>query len=77
VLATETFRVELDESAKGRKLRLTNKKTGDNLVFDAEENTVTLEATTALTLRAVGAITIDAMHVTIAGRVVRPVSDPI
>ncbi len=77
VLATETFRVELDESDKGRKLRLTNKKTGDHLVFDAEENTVTLEATTALTLRAVGAITIDAMHVTIAGRVVRPVAEPI
>jgi len=77
VLATETFRVELDETDKGRKLKLTNKKTGDHLVFDAEENTVTLEATTALTLRAVGAITIDAMHVTIAGRVVRPVADPI
>ncbi len=77
VLATETFRVELDETAKGRKLRISNKKTGDHLVFDAEDNTVTLEATTALTLRAVGAITIDAMHVTIAGRVVRAVKDPI
>lgn len=77
VLATETFRVELDETDKGRKLRLTNRKTGDHLVFDAEENSVTLEATTALTLRAVGAITIDAMQVTIAGRLVRGVKDPI
>ena len=77
VLATETFRVELDETESGRKFRLTNKKTGDHLVFDAEENTVTLEATTALTLRAVGAITIDAMHVTIAGRVVKPTGEPI
>ncbi len=77
VLATETFRVELDESEKGRKLRLTNKKTGDHLVFDAEENTVTLEATTALTLRAVGAISIEALQVTIAGRLVRPIADPI
>ena len=77
VLSTETFRIELDETDKQRKLRLTNKKTGDHLVFDAEENSVTLEATTALTLRAVGAITIDAMQVTIAGRVVRPIADPI
>jgi hypothetical protein len=53
--ATQTFRIELDESKHSRKLKLTNKKTGDHLVFDAEENTVTLEATTALTLRAVGA----------------------
>ena len=77
VLSTETFRIELDETDKQRKLRLMNKKTGDHLVFDAEENSVTIEATTALTLRAVGAITIDAMQVTIAGRVVRPIADPI
>ncbi len=77
VLATETFRVELDERAGARKLRLTNKKTGDHLLFDAEANSVTLEATTALTLRAVGAITLDAMQITIGGRVVRPIADPI
>lgn len=77
VLATPTFRVELDESAGGRKLKLTNRQTGDHLVFDAETNTVALVATTALTLRAVGAVVIDAPHVTIAGRVVRPVPDPI
>lgn len=77
VLATETFRIELDESQGARKLRLTNKKTGDHLVFDAEENTITLEATTAITLRAVGAISLEATQVTIAGRVVRPIADPI
>lgn len=57
--------------------QLTNRKTGDHLVFDAEENTVTLQATTALTLRAVGAIALEAPQVTIAGRVVRPIADPI
>ncbi len=77
VLATPTFRVELDESEGGKKLKLTNRRTGDHLVFDAETNTVTLEATTAITLRAVGAVVIDAPHVTIAGRVVRPIPDPI
>lgn len=77
VLSTETFRVELDETAGSRKLRLTNKKTGDHLLFDAEQNTITLEATTALTLRALGALTLDAMQITIGGRVVRPIADPI
>ena len=77
VLATQTFRIELDESAGARKLKLTNRKTGDHLVFDAEENTVTLQATTALTLRAVGAIALEATQVTIAGRLVRPIADPI
>ncbi|MEM7446770.1 MAG: phage baseplate assembly protein V [Myxococcota bacterium] len=77
VLATPTFRVELDESKDARRLKLTNKKTGDHLVFDAEENSVTLEATSALTLRAVGAISIEGLQVTIAGRVVRPIADPI
>ena len=77
VLSTQTFRIELDESVGSRKLKLTNKKTGDHLIFDAEENTVTLEGTTALTIRAVGAVSIEAAQVTIAGRVVRPIADPI
>jgi uncharacterized protein involved in type VI secretion and phage assembly len=77
VFATPTFRIELDETAGARKLRLRNRKTGDSLVFDAEANTVTLDATTALTLRAVGAITIDAPQITIAGRVVRRTGEPL
>lgn len=77
VIATPTFRIELDESEGARKLRLTNKKTGDRLLFDAEDNTVTLEATTSLTLRALGAISLEAAQVTIGGRIVRPIADPI
>ena len=77
VIATPTFRIELDESDKGKKLKLTNRKTGDHLLFDAEENTITLEGTTAITIRAVGAISREAAQVTIAGRAVRPVADPI
>ena len=77
VIATPTFRIELDEGAGGRRLKLTNRKTGDHLTFDAEENSITLEGTTAITLRAVGAISLEAAQVTIAGRIVRPVADPI
>ena len=77
VLATPTFRVELDESKDTRRLKLTNRKTGDHLVFDAEENSVTLAATSALTLRAVGAVSIEGVQITIGGRVVRSIADPI
>ena len=77
VLATPTFRVELDESKDTRRLKLTIRKTGDHLVFDAEENSVTLAATSALTLRAVGAVSIEGVQITIGGRVVRPIADPI
>jgi hypothetical protein len=77
VLATATFRVELDESDGARKLKLTNRKTGDFLVFDAEDNTITLSGTTAITIKAVGAIALEATSITIGGRIVRPVEDPI
>ncbi len=77
VLATPTFRIELDESEGEKKLKLTNRKTGDYLVFDAEENTITLEGTTAITIRAVGAISLEAAQITIGGRAVRPIADPI
>jgi uncharacterized protein involved in type VI secretion and phage assembly len=77
VLATETFRIELDESKGARKLRFTNRKTGDFLEFNAEDNTITLQGTTAITIKAVGAISLEATQVTIAGRVVRPVAEPI
>jgi len=77
VLATETFRVELDESEGGRKLKITNRKTDDHLVFDAEDNTITLQGTTAITIRAVGAISLEATQITLNGRVVRPVGEAI
>jgi uncharacterized protein involved in type VI secretion and phage assembly len=77
VLSTKTFRVELDETAGRRRMKLTEKKTGAYLEFDAEDNTVTLSATTALTLRAEGAISIEAPVVTIGGRLVRPTEDPL
>ena len=77
VIATETFRIELDESEGSRKLRLTNRKTGDNLIFDAEENSITLQGTTSITLKAVGAIKLDAPHITIGDRIVRPVGEAI
>jgi uncharacterized protein involved in type VI secretion and phage assembly len=77
VLSTTTFSVELDETPGQRKLKLTNRRNGDHIILDAEDNTVSIVGTTSLILRAVGAIEIDAPQVTIRRRVVRPVQDAI
>ncbi|MFI5298040.1 MAG: phage baseplate assembly protein V [Polyangiales bacterium] len=77
VFATATFRIELDESEGARKLQLTNRKTGDCLVFDAENNAITISGTTSITIKAIGAISLDASTITIGGRVVRPVQEAI
>ena len=38
---------------------------------------MTLQGTTSITIRAVGSISLEAPQLTINGRVVRPVADPI
>ena len=77
VIATPTFRVEFNESKDAKKLKLTNRKTGDYLLFDGEDNSITLQGTTAITIKAVGAISLEATNITIGGRLVRPVKDAI
>jgi hypothetical protein len=77
VIATETFRIEMDESEKDHKLRLLNRKTGDQIILDADQNSVTIQGTTAIVIKAVGAITLDAAQISIKGRAVRPVADAI
>lgn len=77
VIATETFRVEMDESENDHKLRLLNRKTGDQIVLDADQNSVTIQGTTAIVIQAVGSITLDAAQISIKGRAVRPIADAI
>ena len=73
VIATETFRIEMDESEDDHKLRLLNKKTGDEITLDADQNIITIQGTTAIVIKALGSITLDAAQVSIKGRAVRPV----
>ena len=78
VLATETFRIEFDETAGANVLRISNVKTGDNVVIDAKRNTVMVAATTRLILKAEGEVLIDAPVITIGGRAVSiPSAKPI
>ena len=77
VLATETWRVELDETAGARRFQITNLANGDASAFDAEKNTLVISATTSITIQALGAIQLVASHITLNGRVLRPVTDAI
>lgn len=77
VFATETFRIVVDETEGRRRIELVDRLTGDRVLIDGEDHTVTIEGTTAVTLRTLGAIAIEGNHITIGGRVVRPVAEPI
>jgi hypothetical protein len=75
VIATETWRVEFDETAGARRLSISNKETGDAIVLDAEAHTLSISATTSITIQALGAIQLVASHITLNGRVLRPIKD--
>jgi hypothetical protein len=77
VWATPTFTIQLDERAGQRRLALTNRATGDRIVMDGETNQIAIEATTDLRLSAYGRIALEAVTITLNGRVVSPSPKPI
>ena len=77
VFATKNFRIEMDESDGEKKLRFTNKKTGDFIEMNAEDNTITIQATTGLTLKASGVVDIRGTLLQLNGRSVLPTTKPI
>lgn len=77
VFATGTFNIVVDETPGRRRIELVNRTTNDRVLIDAEDHTISIEGTTAITLRTLGAVAIEGNHITIGGRVVRPIGDPI
>jgi uncharacterized protein involved in type VI secretion and phage assembly len=77
VFATETFRFEFDETKEKRAARIVNLRNGDYIELDAERNTIVVSGTTAIIIRAVGAVDIRGATVQIQGRTVTPTPDPI
>jgi len=71
VIAVPGWRIEIDATPDQRKLRITNQKTGDNITLDQERNSILIQATTSLQLRAEGEIDLDAPMITIGGRPVK------
>jgi len=78
VIAVPGFRIEIDATEGQRKLRLTNQKTGDNITLDQEDNSILIQGTTSVLIRAEGEVELDASMITIGGRPVRiGVEEPI
>ena len=77
VVATENFRIEMDESDGDKKLKLKNRKNGDFIELNAEDNSITIQATTALTIQATGVVDIRGTLLQLNGRSVLPASKPI
>lgn len=73
----ERYVVVLDERAGKERAFLRDKVTGDELLLDGVSKGVTLSATTALTLKATGLVSIEALQVLINGRLVKPAGPPI
>lgn len=69
--------VVLDERPGKERAFLRDKLTGDQLLLDGVAKGVELSATTALTLRSTGSLSLEALTVVINGRVVKPVGPPI
>jgi uncharacterized protein involved in type VI secretion and phage assembly len=68
---------EVPAEAQKTRFQITNLANGDAIAFDAEKNTLVISATTSITIQALGAIQLVASHITLNGRVLRPVTDAI
>lgn len=78
VLSTPGFRIELDDTDGGRKLRLIGVDTGDVIHLDSARREIMIKATTRVSVIADGAVDIDGIAITIGGRPVRQgIEDPI
>ncbi|NUP12876.1 MAG: hypothetical protein HOW73_43105 [Polyangiaceae bacterium] len=66
-----TVVITFDEREGQRKFSVEDLTSGDSVVLDLEKQGISINATSALILKAVGAVSIDGAAVTINGRVVR------
>jgi uncharacterized protein involved in type VI secretion and phage assembly len=69
-IVTKTFRIDWNEEEGERKLRMTNRESGDFIEFDAEDRSLTISAETGIIIRAKGIVDIQAAQVQIQDRVV-------
>lgn len=84
IWSSENFAIVMDDTENAKKLRIISRKNTDEdgepldlIEIDAEDNSVTIMATTALNLNAIGIVSIDAANVIIKGRKVMPTQEAI
>lgn len=74
---TRRWAMTFDDRPGRELLRIEDKKTGDNIEFDGVSFGITIQATSALLLRAVGIVEIQGASVVINGRTIVPSPKPI
>lgn len=77
VWETETYVIVLDEREAHRGLEIRDKLSGDGISFDGLTRSMEIKSTTALIIKATGAVSIDGLTVTIKNRPVNPAGGPI
>ena len=77
VWETETYVIVLDEREGHRGLEIRDKQSGDGISFDGLTRSMEIKSTTALIIKATGAVSIDGLTVTIKNRPVNPAGGPI
>jgi hypothetical protein len=83
VKETPTFEISIDETEDRKLLRIRNKVSNDVIEMNAADgpagksHTISIQASTSLSIKALGAIEIDAAVVQIKGRLVTPGTRPI
>lgn len=77
-LQTPRWEIVLDDRDGNEGLLIRDRKNPDNaIVFDGVQQTVSINGTVAVQITSTGIVNIDAMQVTINGRIVLPTSNPI
>lgn len=83
IIETDGFEVLIDESTDNQRLTVTSKKSGDYIEINAKDgpsktaNTITVQSSASLLLRATGLVAIEGLQVQINGRLVTPGTEPI
>lgn len=76
-IVTKTFRIDLNEKPGERKLKLTNRESGDFIEFDAEDKSITISAETGIVIRSKGLVDIRGAQVQVQRRGVQVTRRPI
>lgn len=76
-LETESYLLTFDDRPDHRSVELRDKLSGDGITLHGAQRAMEIKATTAIRIKALGAVSIEGVTVTINGRAVLPGSSPI
>lgn len=77
IWTSEEYAILFDDTDGERKLVIKSRKTNQAIEFDTEQNALTIRGTTAISIEAIGVVSIDAAQILLNGRSVMPSGSPI